>query len=69
MNIIPWVKLSEDQPPYYKRLLVWADNQAWQASFTSEQEFIYNEESEPDELPTHWIEITKPDSKIERVCF
>lgn len=65
-----WTKLSNENPPNYKKLLVWVDNDARLASYTSDHEFIYlDQEPEPLTRPTHFILIEKPIDHIQKVCF
>lgn len=65
-----WTKISNENPPYYKKLWVWVDNDTRKASFTSEHQFIYWDDApEPICPPTHFIIIEKPIDNIQRVCF
>ena len=65
-----WKKLSEEQPPFYKRLLVWVDKDFRKASYTSECEFIYwDETDEPKGFPSHFMVIENPNTNPQRVCF
>lgn len=66
-----WTKITDQEPPIYKRLLVWVDNDFRKAWFTSEHEFIYwDEEGEPAGYPTHFMIIDHPlHVKPQSVCF
>ena len=65
-----WNKISEEAPPYYKKIQVWVDNDERKASFNQENEFLYwDGEPEPLEYPSHWRSISPPENNIKRVCF
>lgn len=64
-----WIDLKEQLPPHYKKLLIWVENGPHFATFNGEDEFIYWDKNKDFKgIPTHWMEITKPETK-KRVCF